>query len=364
MAKNEEVDLFNSDMLDKFLISKEEVEEDVPEIIEEAEEEIEEAEEIEEDEETEEGSQEETVLEEEAEEEKEEDSPLLNFARLLKENGVLPDADFKSLKSTEDLIELVSGQIKIENEKYRAALPDPHREIAALLENGFTREEVANYTKNKNVLNSVAEEDLIDNVELQKNVYATWLKSQNYSDKNIAKLIDASEEDLLTEASAALDSLKEKLQDEIDEKAKQIKADKATAEKVDQEALSKLKSQVEETEEIIPGRKIPLKQRQKLYEMITKPVKSDDGFVGNAVQIERHKDPLKFEIVLAYLVSQGVFGGKWDSVMRTAKTQVTKNFEDSLYSSFKKIGGAGAQTQRMSEEQQTKALVDSLRNKL
>ena len=360
MAKLEEVDLFDLDMLAKFSTPSEEPEE-VEEEQKEQEEEIEE-----------ESDQEDIVPidqdepEEEAEVETEEgeDSPLLNFARLLKENGVLPDADLTNVKETQDLIALVSSQIALENTKYKDTLPPPHRDIADLIENGFSEKEALGIEKNRLALQNITDDAVREDVNIAKNVYEIYLRSEGYSDKHISKLLSVSEEELIEEAIVSREALKKRFESEVQAQI-QAKKDQETEEETQrQKTLVELRKQIDSTEEIIPGRKIPVAQRKKLYEMITQPIENKDGSLINTIQKVRQEDPFKFEITLAYLVSQGVFSGKWDSLMKTAKTQVTKDFETSLFNSASRTGGAGAQTQKMSADEQTKALVDSLRYKL
>jgi hypothetical protein len=362
MAEKEEVDLFDIDMLSKFSAPSEEPsgEEEI--------EETEEQEEIEEESVQEDIVPNETEEEEEQEEESEEeegkDSPLLNFARLLKENGVLPDADLANVKETQDLIGLVSKQIELENNKYKETLPPPHKDIADLIENGFSEKEAIGIEKNRLAFESLTDEAIEGDLNVAKNVYETHLRAEGYSDKHIAKLLKASEEDIVEEALASREALKQRFEAEVQANIEAKKTQEAEEEAQRQKTLAELKKQIDSTEEIIPGRKIPAAQRKKLYEMITQPIDGKDGQPINTIQKLRQEDPLRFEITLAYLVSQGVFSGKWDSLMKTAKTQVTKDFENSLFNSASSTGGAGAQTQKVSGNEQTKALVDSLRFKL
>ena len=297
------------------------------------------------------------------EDEEDDDSPLLNFARLLKENGVLPDADFKTIKNSGDLIGLVSAQIQSENEKYKNSLPDPHRDIQDLLEKGFTSQEIREYKTNEMTLANISPEDLEESFDLQRSVYEVYLKTQNYSDKHIKKLLNVNEVEIKEESLLALSALKENLKDEMQEIAQTRASEAAQIKASNQKILDDLRLQAESTEEVIPGRKIPLAQRKKLFDMIVNPIKTESGIV-NAIQKTREEDPMKFDITLAYLINQGVFSGKWDSIMKVAKTQATKEFETSLYNSARSTGKAGNQTQEMSVNAQTKKLIDGLRHKL
>ena len=315
-----------------------------------------EEEEVEEGKENEDGDQGDPISDETEEGKKEgeeTDSPYLNFARLLKENGVLPDANLEKIEGATDLIDLVSAQIEAENGRYKESLPEAHQEILGMLESGFTQQEVIDFKKNEHLLDQVDETALSADATLQRNIYESWLKSQNYSDKHIEKLLAISEEELAQEAVQALGSLKEANVAQKDARAAQLEAEETARVAEQEQIVEDLKTQISSTKEIIPGRKITKAQKDKMLQLI----------MNNELQKTRDKDPFGFAIKSAYLLLEGIYDDKWDSVIKTAKTKVTQDFEKSIFNSSNRTGGVGSQTQETSSTEQTKALVDSLRHK-
>jgi hypothetical protein len=92
--------------------------------------------------------------------------------------------------------------------------------------------------------------------------------------------------------------------------------------------------------------KINAQTKTKIYEALTTPsVQTDSGQWLNPIYAKRAENPKEFDIKLAYLFNVGIFDGKWDKIMNTAKTGAVKDLEDKL-----KIGTSVQKTGEMRME--------------
>jgi hypothetical protein len=305
---------------------------------------LEELEETEEKEEVTKESEKETKTEESEESDKkpseksEEESNVYSLvAQILKEDGLI-DTEFKS---SDEMLEVFGTAIKNGIDSYKEELPDAIRELINSYEEGVPFDEILNVKSAQIRLDSINEEDLTENVELQKSLYKDYLRSTTqFSDakieKEINRLVDLDE--LLDSSKEAHEYLKELSKEAELEMKERAKQERIEAEEMYREQLNLLNDRVKKTTEIIPGIKISEKEQKELFRAITTPVETRGDELLNQVMLVREKDPVGFEMKLNYYIKLGLFDEtpKFDKLTKVAETKTLTKLERQLEDEAKK----------------------------
>lgn len=235
-------------------------------------------------------------------------SPLIPYAKLLAEEGILPNFkldEFEKEPSAEGLKSAMLNEITEGINLYKQSLPE---EISALLDNyeeGVPLSTLLNIDAKKVEYSNIDDNTLNNDTELQKSLIKEYYKSTTrFSDDKIDKLVQRHEdlEELGDEAKSSLseliklEDLKEKAA--IEDARKSREADIAKSEK----EFEDFKKMVASSDEIVPGIPVNDNTKSKILQVLTTPVAQDEnGNPLNAIAKARAEDPMKFERDLAYL---------------------------------------------------------------
>lgn len=228
------------------------------------------------------------------------------IAKLLQEGGALQDLDENIvIDSPEKLVEVYDQQIKNRIEEYKSNLDPRVKWLQDHIEEGVAMEDLLRLEKDNKTFNSIKEEDLSDNNELQKNIIRQYLKkTTRFSNEKIEKEIGRLDEigDLEDEAKSSLSDLKEFIDTEEQELIQKAQEERELSKRQEQEQINNFKKQLEDTKEIIPGLPLTKIVRDKIYKTMTTSV-GKDSFGNNINKIGKHRmeNPLDFEFKLAYL---------------------------------------------------------------
>lgn len=276
-------------------------------------------------------------------------SPTLLFAKYLSERGHLTTFDesefLKTLeeKGEEDaLADLWNNEAEHIRNNLLETYQEDVREYMEALDSGVDKNTAKDLVSTKKFFQeidkSVIEED--DKEDLRKQILSHRYKiTTNFDDKKIAKLVDraVSLGEDVEEAQEALDELVQYYDTAIKtEKQNALKAEEDNRTKA-QEELTSLKNKVKELKEIVPGITLTPKEKEKIIDKLTKPVKEVNGVPLNAIWAKRQEDPFKFDTVIAALDEIGVFDGKWDKLIKKGKSKIVDDLKRSINSntSFK-----------------------------
>lgn len=258
-------------------------------------------------------------------------------AQILKEDGLI-DTEFKS---SDEMLEVFGSAIKNGIDSYKEELPDAIKELIDSYEEGVPFDEILNLKSTQIRLESITEDELADNLELQKSLYKDYLKSTTqFSDtkieKEINRLIDLDE--LLDSSKEAHEHLKELSKEAEEEMKERAKQERIEMEKAYQEQINHLNERVKKTTEIIPGVKISEKEQKELFKAITTPVETRGDQMLNQVMLVREKDPIGFEMKLNYYIKLGLFDEtpKLDKLTKVAETKTLTKLERQLEDEAKK----------------------------
>ena len=233
-------------------------------------------------------------------------SPLVPYAKLLVDEGILPNLNLDEFDGTaEGLKEAMNKEIYSGIEAYKASLPEDVKKIIDGYEVGVPLEKLLELNKEKLNVSTIKESDIINNEELQKEIVRKYFKkTTRFSDKkieqNIERLSDIGE--LEAEALSNITELKALVEEE---EAKAIEDAKRREEEY-QEQLRKyweeFDKKLEAADEIIPGLKVTKTIKQKIITNLSTAVATDqNGNPVNKIAYYRSKHPQEFELYLNYL---------------------------------------------------------------
>ena len=267
--------------------------------------------------------------------------PYSTFAKALYEEGVLSffeEDEFKKLSEelggdVEALIELNKRTIVDQVDAYKNSLTAEAQEFLDALEKGVPLDKyIQNKTKEHSYLN-ITEDKLTDNDELCKKILREDLELRGYTEEEINDMITDTDNlgKLKSKATLALKKLQETYKEEL--KKEKIEAEKRNKALIEdnKKQLGILKTEIEKVTEIVPGLKLNAKVKASLYETLTTPSEQlPNGQWINALYAKRAKDPIAWDIKVAYLDQLGVFDGKWDQIIKGGKSAAVKELSQKM----------------------------------
>jgi len=205
------------------------------------------------------------------------------------------------------------------------SLPEKTRAIIDMVSRGIDETEAIKLAIEQNALAAIKEQDLSGNVNLQKETIANYLRSTGLPEEEITERIEFYEakDKLESNAKSALSNQQKALAEQ--EKIKEAKAQEEYQRQQQQLELTRkeYKNLIDSQDEIIPGMKITKKTKDAVFESLFKPIKTDKGMT-TAIRIARDKDPMAFDVKLAYLEHLGLFNNNkkaWDSILKLGGTK-------------------------------------------
>lgn len=251
------------------------------------------------------------------------------------------DGSKESIKQL--LATVIEAEAKALNDEENANVPELIKDLIKNYKENVPLNELINIKSEKIKYNTIKEEDINDdNSELSERIVRDFFNettkfSKEKVDKEIKRLKDLGE--LAEEAKSALPELK-KMQDiKENELIELTKKDKADRENRHKEQISKIKTTVQTTEEIIPGIKIPKNTKESIIKTLTEPVGLDDkGNYVSKMALARSKDP-NYDIKVAYLFEITNGFSDFSKLLTKAETAITKK-QDRILDSTKENKGS------------------------
>lgn len=259
-------------------------------------------------------------------------SPLVPYAKYLKEEGILPNFDIEKFDgSINGLREGMFTEINQGVDAYKNSLPDVVKHLINNYEAGVPLEKLLQIDSERAKYTSYSEDDL-GNEDTQKELVRDYLtKTTKYSperiDRDIQRLVDLQE--LETEAKAVLPELVA-IQNEVEQQElAYVQQQKVEAEQNRLQELETLQKTLEETDEIIPGNKMSNLIRQKIFKNLTTPVGyTEQGQPLNKLGAYRQKEPVKTEIILNYIFEATNEFKDWSAFSKGAKRAIISEIEN------------------------------------
>lgn len=232
-------------------------------------------------------------------------SPLIPYAKYLKEEGVLPNFDLEKFDGSIDgLREGMYSEILSGVEQYKSTLPEAVKRIIDNYEEGVPLETLFSIDRERARYSQITDEDLLSE-DVQKQLVREYLEtttkfSKEKIDKEINRLSDLQE--LEDEAKAILPELIAIQADAEKQAVEQAKVQREAAEKARVAELESLKDTLKKTQSIVPGVQLSDAMRDKVYKNLITPVAYNEaGQPLNKLGVYRTKNPVQTEIILNYI---------------------------------------------------------------
>ena len=266
---------------------------------------------------------------------KQSSSPFTPYAKLLKEEGVLPNLNMEDFDGTaEGLKTAMINEIVGAVEMYKDTLPSRVKDLINNYEEGVPLEELLKIDKEEVQTLSLDEDKIKEDISLQKKTVRDYLKkTSKFSDKKIDNQIQYYEDsgELEEEALNAAAELKELIQTEKTQAVEQAKQKEKMIQEQARAELANLNKRVQEATEIIPGLKLNDRVKSELIKSMTVPAGKDkNGNPVNRIVAARMGNPMEFEIKLHYLFEITKGFSDFSKLVEKGKKDTMKEFEEAI----------------------------------
>lgn len=278
----------------------------------------------------------EEIKEEPSSQDTNESSPLTPYAKMLVEEGLLPNIDLGKFDGTvESLLEAQRVYDQQRFESFKESTLDPRvKWLQDNLEQGVPFQKLLELDNQTVSINSITEEALSENEELQKDILRQYYsETTNFSTQKIDKMIERLETigDLGTESTNSLQELKTLIAAKEQKAVEDARAAKEAAVKQQEQALNQFRETLNKTDEIIPGHKLSQLMKDSIYKTLTTPVAVDEsGTPLNEIAKARIENPMDFEIKLAAIWKYTEGFKDWSKLGISGKKRAIEEFENSV----------------------------------
>lgn len=258
-------------------------------------------------------------------------SPLIPYAKYLKEEGILPNFNLEEFDgSIEGLREGMFKEIMGGVDAYKESLPETLKHLINNYEEGVPLERLLEINSQKTKYTSITEEEL-ENEDIQKSLVREYLtQTTKFSKEKIEKEINrlADLQELEEEAKTILPELVALQTEEEKAAIEQVRIQRENEEKQRLQQLEELRTAVESIEEVIPGNKLSTSMKQRIYKNLTTPVaNTEQGIPVNKLGAYRMKNPVQTEIILNYIFEATNEFKDWSVFNKGAKRTVITELE-------------------------------------
>lgn len=254
-------------------------------------------------------------------------SIVFPLAKVFQERGHLPsDLKEEEFSNVEDLLDTVESSMLSKAEtKIIESLPETIKEIIVNFKDGVPLDFLIENRSRQIEVANITEEQLLEDVELQKQMIGWELSLKGMDNDAINEHIE------LLEKAGTLDEkapkakkyveIALKKQDELVKK--QAEEQRILFEKQVKENQLKLRELINKQKEILPGVAMTKRIADEIYTNITTPVTVENKTPISNIELLRRKDPLKFEMNMQILYKLGVLEGNWEKVFKSKDASAT-----------------------------------------
>ena len=262
-------------------------------------------------------------------------SPLTPYAKLLKDEGILPNLDLKEFDGSSDslkeaMVEEIMGAV----EMYKESLPDRVKHLINHYEDGIPFEKLLEIDKVETDVSKITDEKLGEDTTLQKKLVSDYLgRTTKFSETKISKLVDGYEDsgELEDEAKTALTELKKYAEDQKKVETQKVETQRRLDEEQRKKDISLIQEKLKTTTEVVPGLKINDKTKNSVFASMTTPVGYDQGGRPiNRIVAARMENPLDFEFRLHYLFEVTKGFTDFSKLAEKGKKDATVSFENAV----------------------------------
>ena len=298
---------------------------------------------------------------EDADASKETESPSFLHATALRDKGILPNLDLETLKDKDDEAVLdatlwaTQEEIDLGVQSIVDQYDASYQEFIKLVNSGADLNEYARIKASQKRFDGLEDTALEENVDLQKQIVAEDMKDRGLDNDDISDTIADYEEKegrLFSKAKLAKGRINKRDVTREKKVATDAEAQKGEAKKEQKAVMDRIDASLEKVKEIIPG--IPVSKNEKVVvkNLMTVPVRHDQGVPVSRAQEMREKDPVAWEQKLAYYVAIGLFDDtpKWDKVLKRANSDAAKKLMGKLKETAQPVVGKAPQRKAKDDE--------------
>lgn len=239
-------------------------------------------------------------------------------------------------KLMEDTVE---GKFKAKEENWKKSLPSAKKRFLEIEDAFDDTDNAIMMAQRLEYLETLDDETVKGNVELQKQLYYQQLKSKNFSDADALEAVtDAEAIGKLEEKSLkAIPDLKADSQKVVEAGRATKEAQTKEAQEQQTKAFEKLVQNIESRESFIDGLTLNKVAKDKLKANILNPVHTDPktGKEFNSLMYKQQRNPVEFEMLINYYDTLGLFDINKDGAFKpnitklkaVAKTQVVNELD-------------------------------------
>lgn len=255
-----------------------------------------------------------------------------SLANLLHEKSLISSMD-SDVETEDDFVELFKKEIK--NSEY-SDLSDYQKEYLSKIREGIPQEKIEKDLNDFMQLDSITEEDISKDIDLQKRVLYQDFINRGYSEDKALKYVnrslelDAGEEDSLD----ALQSIKESFKKRVEEENERIKNQRLEEEKARESNVKLITKEIENLSEIIPEYPVSENIKSKIKETMFNVVGSnpDTGEPENELMKYRRENPVEFDKKLYYLFTVTKKFENFDLLNKNSRSQAIRDLEKAFSS--------------------------------
>lgn len=266
-----------------------------------------------------------------------EPSPFIPYAKLLVEEGITPNFKLEEFDGTpQGLLKAVQDEIQYGIENYKETSLHPRiKWLQDNLDEGVAFEELLKVDSQRISLNNIKPEEIESNAEIQKEIVRQYYKeTTKFNDATINKQVERLEAtgDLGDESKGFYEELKQINSVKEQQMVQQAQLQKQAEAKAQQDALDTFKKTLDSKKEIVTGITLTPIMKDAIYKTLTTPVDTDPqtGMPLNEIAKARQADPMNFEINLAYVFKATKGFTDWSVFSGAGKKVAIKEFEDSV----------------------------------
>ena len=256
-----------------------------------------------------------------------------------------------SLDTIKDLMnKTVQTNFKAAEEQWKANMPAAKKRFLEIEDAFDETDQAIMMAQRLEFFDSISEEDIKNDENLQKEVYYDLLLSKNFTEKQAAEAVEDAVEvkKLEVKALEAIPELKNQANAVVTQ-AKEYKAAK-TKKEIEQQnkAFESLINNIDQRQSFIDGINLNKVSKDKIKQNILNPVYKDDktGREYNSLMYKQTRNPVEFEMLINYYDTLGLFNldkqGKFkpdiSKLKQVAKTKAINELDKIIASEDRSVG--------------------------
>lgn len=252
-----------------------------------------------------------------------------SFAATLKSAGVfssLEDKEISEIKNTEDLIKVVEKEIN--NNKFKG-LSERQRNYLEAVEKGMPEDKALSYQNALKTYEQLTDETIENSLPLREELFKRNFLIKGFDEASAIKNAKAiaNLDDSVEEAKNVKKSLIAHIQETFE--AEKSENERLQQEKIERETqmLSELKSNLNETSQVLPGITVNSQTKEKIFNSLVTPVEENNGNPLNEVMKSYQKDnAYKLRLHALHVITNGF--KDFSKFKNTSKSEVIQKFDE------------------------------------